>query len=342
MGVFVVTIIILFVYKFFNGNDENNGFKRTIKRQKIDFVKQFPLPLTPFYFAGVTPEELYLKDSKNTTSLFSINYSLDGLRRNKLKLPKESGKQVTIGLLDTTIYVVTNNSGKLNVLSKNTFIVHNFKSPEIMFNHARLISKQSIVGVSAKTQGQQVQRVLSKLNYIKSKVEKEHILEKQVDGFFCTDGMLQFDPKSSKLFYMYFYRGDFFCLDTNMNTLYKAKTIDTVNKVEMKIAKISKTSDHEKQTSIIPAEPAKLINRKFIIFQNCIYILSALKADNESSSDFKNNQVVDVYSIDKGGYLYSFYIPKYKGFKLREFRLTENFIFATFNNYLVKYTWTRY
>src|SRR5690606_18873428 len=90
-------------------------------------------------------------------------------------------------------------------------------------------------------------------------------------------------------------------------------------------------------TSFSQAEPSQIVNRNFLIGKDELLILSALKADNEDLFDFKNNAVMDVYEAKTGKYKYSFYIPKYKGIKLRGFYLKDDFLYCIFDHYLVKF-----
>lgn len=341
--IILLSFIFVFAFQYFNRKPQSNGFNRKIEKYQIQIEKSFQLPHPYFYFAGLSKTELFFKNLHNTSKLFVLDSALFSSKEVDLKLDqnfiKENNK-VTIGINDSSVYVVYSKSGKLAILLKENNKRYNFKSPGINMSHARLISKQSIVGKNADRNVSGLKRRLIKINYLNGKIENKYELEKQVDGFFCTDGMLYFDNKSSKIFYMYFYRGEVLCLDTNLVLQFKSKTVDTVTKAVINIAKF-KANNTQAQTTITQSTPPQVVNRNFIINDDFIYIMSALKADNEDIANFRNSQIIDVYSLNNVKYLYSFYIPKYKGKKLREFRISEGFIFATFDDYLVKYKFSR-
>ncbi|MCY1525831.1 hypothetical protein D9M68_608260 [compost metagenome] len=233
------------------------------------------------------------------------------------------------------IYFSEDKSGRLTTIDisngfKKSFAVN---GPAININTSFLLPSNSILARRTLINEKKLSRELIKLNTQNSEVEKSFLLKKQVDGFFCTDGTLKFDAVSAKLFYVYAYRGQFICLDTNLNMLYQAKTIDTITTAKIKI-----NEDKQKNTtSLSQAKPAEIVNRNFLIDKDEIWVLSALKADNEDLFDFKNNSVMDVYHAKNGKYIHSFYIPKYKGIKLRGFYVKDGFLFCIFDHYLVKY-----
>ncbi|TKC62202.1 hypothetical protein FBD94_08245 [Pedobacter hiemivivus] len=336
LAVIIVSFTIILSIHGFNQNNENNGFTRIIKEQHIKFTKAYQLPPTVFYFAGISPTELHLKNLNDPSGLYLIDFALSKLKWRNLKLStglKAAPKQVTISVRDTTIAVTDDLSGNLTLISKITGKGRKFKGPEIWINQTSLISGSSLIGKNLLIKGEQPQRQLVKINYLKGKVKSTYQIEKQTDGFFCTDGYLQFDQMHSKLFYMYFYRGEFLCLDTNMKLLYKSKTIDTVTTAVVKAAKVTKN----KVNTFTQSTPPNAVNRVYTLCKNELYIASLLKADNEQTSNFKENQIIDVYNMDSGKYQYSFYLPKYNGVKLRDFRISGNLIFAIYGTLIVRY-----
>ncbi|MNX96112.1 hypothetical protein D3C86_1284140 [compost metagenome] len=75
-------------------------------------------------------------------------------------------------------------------------------------------------------------------------------------------------------------------------------------------------------------------------FQNYLATIaetSTLCADNEKQEDFNAHTVIDGYSINTGNYVYSFFIPKYKGIKVTDFAVRENMLVALHGRYLVTY-----
>ncbi|MNL02491.1 hypothetical protein D3C87_1230000 [compost metagenome] len=269
--------------------------------------------------------------------MFIIDDNLSRLKKIDLKSARaidEKKKNVNIGIHGINIHVTDNQTGQVTLINKNTYKTTHFKNPETRIDNTNLISDQSLIGRSTIMKDSTAARQLTKLNYLAAVVDRAFLLKKQVDGYFCTDGLLRYDASQFKLIYMYVYRGEFLCLDTNLNLLYKSKTVDTIKTADVTVKKIVKNG---KLVSVTQSKPPKPVNRNFVLYKNLLFMFSTIKADNERDADFEKNQIIDVYTIDKGKYQYSFYIPKYMGIILRDFRVKDDFMFAIFGSHLLKF-----
>jgi hypothetical protein len=157
------------------------------------------------------------------------------------------------------------------------------------------------------------------------------LLQKQIDGIFSTDGILTNVPNSSKIFYIYYYRNQFICADTNLNLLYRGKTIDTVSQAKIKVGKIIS----ENQYTL--SSPPKYVNEHACANKHWLFIHSVLKADNESNEVIEKASIIDVYSVNDGQYQFSFYLRDFKGNKMRDFKVFGNTLVALFGHYLYTY-----
>src|SRR5690606_14583445 len=62
------------------------------------------------------------------------------------------------------------------------------------------------------------ENVLGKMDYAQRQTQlSDTILEKQVDGRFCTDGILMYDKSTRQMVYLYYYRNEYIGLDTNLH-----------------------------------------------------------------------------------------------------------------------------
>ncbi|WP_316814099.1 hypothetical protein [Pedobacter heparinus] len=75
------------------------------------------------------------------------------------------------------------------------------------------------------------------------------------------------------------------------------------------------------------------------VYNDRLYVHSNLPAVTEDPYVFKWYTVIDVYVYNKGDrwYLYSYYLPEFKGHKVREFKVTADHIIAFQGNYKVTY-----
>lgn len=157
------------------------------------------------------------------------------------------------------------------------------------------------------------------------------ILKKQVDGVFCTDGMLHYNANPPYVAYVYFYRNQFVVTDTSLNLLYSGNTIDTNSTAKIKPVEISSTGT----TSM--AAPPVYVNKTSCVSGNWLFVNSALKADNEARKQFSGQSVIDVYSAANGHYQFSFYLPDVEGHKVSSFRVFGNTLVALQSHYLIAY-----
>ena len=329
----VASFMIILCVQLLKQTPKKNGFNRLIKRHKNESaITVLDLKSDYMYFAGLSNSKIYLKSIGDGKGLFSLSYSLNDLEKLDLKMRNDTifqNKKINIGVKGDGIYL-TSRSGDLSIISRNN--KQNFRNPGIRFDQSFMISNQTLAVRQTILKGTQLRRNLTVYNYLNNTIGKSHLLEKQIDGYFCTDGLLYFDSVNSLIFYIFFYRGQYLCLDTNLNLLYSNKTIDTISTAKMEVVESRKRG-----IVVTQKTPPRLINRNLTTYKERLFILSALKSDNESRSDFRNNQIVDVYDIKNGKYLYSSYIPKYKGKKIREIRIANGSLLVIYDEFLIKY-----
>jgi hypothetical protein len=157
------------------------------------------------------------------------------------------------------------------------------------------------------------------------------LLEKQVDGLFCTDGMLRYDHESNRLVYLYYYRNEFVCMDTALNLIYRANTIDTTSRAKIEVVEI------ESEKSMTLASPPLIVNKKSCVSGGLLFVNSNLMANNESEEEFNDASVIDVYSLADGKYRISFYLPNYENQKIKYFMVHRDRLIAVYAHYLLSY-----
>ena len=100
-------------------------------------------------------------------------------------------------------------------INKNNFIVRTFKKNVLEYTLAKENSNDSIVTIFPE------------------------ILQKQQDGVFSNDGMLDYDGYNGVLVYLYYHRNQFISFDTNFFSLNRYRTIDTNTTAKIEISTIS-------------------------------------------------------------------------------------------------------
>lgn len=314
-----------------------NEFNRKIINIQVIEENVTKLKSNRFSFAGILATNIVLQDHQNPTWIYMVDKNLQHQKPVLLHAPQifVDKLKANIGVFETYKYV-SNNSGNLVVLTQDTTRLYTFNGS---FDETQSITANSFLVRLFKIIDNKRRIAIAKIKADKGiQIKKELILPKQGDGFFSNDGWLHYDRENSRLYYMFFYKGEYLCLDTNLNVLYNGKTIDTVSTAKINLTEHKTVSDKGKeQIRTTQRTPPKLVNHYLTTYKDNIYFHSLLAANNEGYSVFRQMAVIDVYSSENGRYKYSFYLPKYKDFKLRSFEVRDNIIFAIFDKYLIQY-----
>jgi hypothetical protein len=161
--------------------------------------------------------------------------------------------------------------------------------------------------------------------------EAPELLQGKGDGIMSKDGVLLTDNINKKIVYVHYYRNEYVVADHNMKLLYRGKTKDTVSIAKIKVGK------PDKNGNVIMASPQVVTNKHAALYNNYLFVNSALLADNENKEFFNGSSVIDVYDIREGLYKFSFYIPDYKNKKIREFNVFGDKLVAMFEDQCVIY-----
>ncbi|MNJ98898.1 hypothetical protein D3C87_166670 [compost metagenome] len=339
----IVTIVcsvsvIFLLNSYGNQNRSNNAFIREIKNTKLKAVSYFEFSDGTFRFSTKPDANIKLNKYSDRLNLYELDYSFKKLDTIKIKFPPvfySKAFNVYKDILDSNIFC-TNPYGDILVSDgKNE---HAFRFKTFRFDWFQAISPNTIVVRGRYPRNKQNNRSIAKISLLDSAtLDKEYPLPDLPNGLFTNDGMLLYDRANAKILYMYYYKGEFLALDTNLNLLYSSKTIDTVHRANINVKLIMDGRGKERKQTLIQATPPKIINSFITTNKNRIYIKSKLRSDNESQSEFDKNQAIDVYNIENGKYLSSFYIPKYLGKRVTQFQIKDRTLLAIYGTHIVKY-----
>jgi hypothetical protein len=307
-----------------------NGFIRLLPPHFAEPVDHFDLKYNSFYTAGVTKNEIYLANYTTPYRLLRIGYNLKDTFTYVINWSKDIQirKGALIAVDSNTVYLKDGISSvvyRADLTDLNQ--VSNFKTPPFT---ASINASLGIFIYRSISAGET--NVLIEQNFGEKRfVQNPNLLQKQGEGLFSTDGILVKVPGSSKFIYVYYYRNQFFCADSNLKLVYRAKTLDTISNVHIKVSPIN--SLHE----ITMAAPPLLVNRKACASDKYLFVNSALNANNEAWQILKTMSIVDVYDLKNGQYKVSFYLPNFAGKKASDFKVCGNTLFAIYDHFIVVY-----
>lgn len=308
-----------------------NRFSRKFHLTPIQLFKSVDIKTNSYYIAGVNSDCVYL--GNETLPLSILVYDIESGQTSSLRIKNLDVKNIRSGRLsvDSSYFLLTDRIGQTDFIGTvNGFVVSKIIHDRFTTDLKVPMDSNSFAIRAFKNHG--LDYTLGKESISPNRVKlASEVLEKRADGIFYNDGMLNYDRMNHKLVYLYFYRNQYIVLDTNLNTLFRAKTVDTTNNPQLKTATI------KSESTFTLAEPPKIINQSSYAFNNNLFIHSTLKADNESPASFKRSSVIDVYDMDKGIYKYSFYVAKYRGNKIKNFAIGSGYLVTVSGHYLLLY-----
>lgn len=301
---------------------------KDLRQQPGSFLRVFPphpalegdvyaLGYNSYYIAGSTPDHVYLGNYTAPLHVLVINTVTRDTSHVRLKvkgIEEQKFWAVRVKVVPPYYYVY---DGAVPVIYKgNIYDWHaeRLHDREYFQDMEPLSSNTFLVRALSKADRENVLgKLIPKEPYAEM---KEGLLQKQIDGIFCTDGMLHYSKKRQELIYLYRYRNEYLILDTNLVMLQRHHTIDTISKARIHVDTIK-----SKGTTTL-ASPPRTVNRYSAISGDYLFVQSMLLAKNEPMDAHDVGSVLDVYRLGDGGYFLSFYVHHYKGReKLRMFQV---------------------
>ncbi|MFY0252896.1 hypothetical protein ACDQ55_02975 [Chitinophaga sp. 30R24] len=326
------TIIVLILYAFADKpNEKLNGFKRIIRHEALIPEKSINVQYSGYYFAGSTDRYVYLGNYTAALHMLRIDQrtmdtAIFNLRVDSTE--KAIWKYMRLMVDYPKMYIAEGISPSLFQGNVDSLYLTRFAEKSCYFTHALNIAPATFLVRGANNSVYRLLKLQTDTPYI---IPYPGLLIPQSEGLFSTDGTIIKDKITGKIVYVYQYRNEFICLDSCLESLYTGHTIDTNT-----IAKIQVATITEQNKRMFKA-PAVHVNRTAYAYNDRLYIISALLADNEPRNESKKHNVMDVYSLSSGIYLYSSYIPKIDHKNTEAILITGNTLYAIAENHLSQY-----
>ena len=319
-----------------------HGWSENIVQYHNTFIRRFPqhlaspqneidLKFNSYYFAGSGDGKIYLGNSTAPLQIIAVDTALKKQELFRITLKEKNLPFQTphikvyppnFFLYEGTVPYIFKGSiqdwvGKLQTQSGTYFSqVEPIDSVTVATRYIKPKTGENLIGTKN----------------LKTKSEQfgSHLLQKQIDGVFDTDGSMHYNANLEKIIYVHRYRNEFIVADNDLNLEYLGNTIDTVSHAQIKL---STNKDKIKTFT----EPPLIVNRASATSGNYLYINSALPGQFESADIWKRASIIDVYDLTKKSYLASFYLYHEDGKKLRSFYIIDKYVFVLIGNKLVRY-----
>lgn len=336
---FILSVGIIFILHALSTEMifNNNSFIRIFPSHAMDQQDHaIDLKFNSYYIAGADRDHVYLSNYIAPLTMLIANSALTDTQRVRLKiknLDKLRFTAITVKI-DSPYFYITDGvlpgifRGRVGIWEADRFM-----SDSVYFSAAIPITPNSFaLRANARTSKEDFLLKHSKIPTLSKRAPE--LLQKQIDGVFCTDGMIIKSSELNELVYLYYYRNQFIVADTSFNLKYRAHTIDTVTKAKIKV---SHTTSGEYNTSGL-ASPSAVVNRQVCTFRKWLFVNSNLMSRNDTKESFQSGAVVDVYDLENSGaYKFSFRLYDHNGKRMHSFLASPNNLFVINGSLLLSY-----
>lgn len=309
-----------------------NPFIRRYPHHPITLTHTLDLKYNSYYFAGAGAGKLYLGNSTVPLYLLSLDTKLQQQKiRVTFNRNSFSFKSIRMVVQPPFFYII---DGVVPAIFSGRISNWHAKLQEPeppYFNSAVPIDSSAIIfrGIS-KSSANNTLGSFRAGDSSKTRMAPE-LLQKQIDGIFDTDGMLHYSQEMKRMVYLYSYRNQYIVADENGRLDYRGNTIDTISRAQIKVAYLK---EKKERTMAIPT---LTVNRTSCVYGHLLFVNSNVPGRYEQKEVWKQASVIDVYDLNKKGYLFSFHIYGVDNKKLRNFLVTTTHVYALIDTKLVVY-----
>lgn len=299
-------------------------------------LKKFELPIefNSYYLAGHSGDTLYLGNTTAPLHLLQIDLKTKDTVHVRIKLNKTGlpFRSIKVNVRPPYFFVM---DGTVPCIFRGYVV--NWKADMWMkdkafFRKAVPLDSNTVYvdAISSNTKMATLGLIAKDKNNFKITLKPE-ILEKQLDGIFDVNGIMVTPTKGKEIGYVYSYRNQYMIMDSNLKLLKRLRTIDTIQKAQIKLAQLSDSETTQMK------EPPILINKMSAMSEDLLFVGSERLGKNDDESMLGEASIIDVYNWVKETYEFSFYLYHIKGAKVREFGIYGKYIVALAGNQLSLY-----
>jgi uncharacterized membrane protein YphA (DoxX/SURF4 family) len=326
-GAAIVTLLFLLSENIIQ---HRNNFVRRLPEQ---FSKDHDIDLgfNSYYFAGAVNGKVYLGNVTAPLLLTEVDTTLKSKKEIVIKL---SSIDFSFRSLNIQVY-------------SNYFFASDGTVPVIFRGRTgtwKAVQQQAIkrafsnpvftdsVSTAFRTHKANYESVLGRHTSLNGIQLNPTLLQKQIDGIFDTDGILNYDPYTDQLVYLYYYRNQYIVADSKLKFLHRGNTIDTISKAQIKVA-FNKDRNEKKLSA-----PPLTVNKNAYLYNGLLFVNSALMGKYETEKMWSQASIVDVYDVNNRSYVVSFYVYNIDGKRLSHFAVQGTHFYGLVGTHLVSYS----
>jgi hypothetical protein len=331
LSLFCSISIVVFLFMLSEEIIHNrNNFVRRFSKHPIVLKYSKELLYDSYYIAGYDQGHIYLGNRSAPLLVTITDTALQSSREIRIELPKNKFPFISPKLkvvppnfyfTDGTVPCVY--SGSINTWKAKLRL---YKNTYFSIFEPISIEKAAIRAIGIKSK----ERVIGTIDLAnKNKLKlNDNLLQKQIDGFFDTDGMLLYNRQLDTLLYTYYYRNTFLKIHPSLTSYSVGNTIDTISQAQVKIATIE-----SKGITTLAQQPL-LVNKNTATYGHYLFVDAALIGKYEPKELWQKASIIDVYDLTKNKYIFSFYIYNKGDQKMTEFIVINDLVISLFGKHL--------
>lgn len=305
-----------------------NNFTRRFPHHPTVNTGQMNLKYDSYYIAGYDRGKIYLGNTTAPLTVTVIDTTLKSKQEFTIQMEKNKFPFTAPRLVVKSPYFYFTD-GTVSCAYRGN--ITDWKAYLVMYKKAYFSLFEPISGnrgVIRASGSKTHENVLGTIGFTDSVHLNYHLLDKQIDGIFDTDGMLLYNSQLNKILYTYYYLNKFIIADTLLNLDKEGHTIDTISRAQIKVVAI-----RSKKITTLAKQPI-IVNKKTATYGKYLFVNAALIGKFEPETMWKMASIIDVYDIEKGTYAFSFYIYDKGDKKLSEFGVYGNLVISLTGKYL--------
>jgi hypothetical protein len=328
-GSMVSSIAVVIGLIFFSGvlRDRRGSFLRLFPSHPVLEKMSYDIKYNSYYLAGATSNHVYLGNTVSPLHMLILSTAEPDTQHVRLNIEGITDQKfwsLRVAVDSPYFYAYDGAVPRIYRGQIDDWKAKRFDHDEEFFLDLVPLGPNSffVKSLSAETKESVLGKIFTDSPYY---YFDSSLLERQVDGVFCTDGIMLHNEEFNRLIYVYRYRNQFLLMDTSLHNIGIGNTIDTVTRAKVKVRAI----DSGKTKTLAVPPPA--VNNTAATYSHWLFVNSHLLAQNEHPKAHAEASVIDVYDLTSRAYLFSFYVRSpTKSQSLIEFVVRNNILISLF------------
>jgi hypothetical protein len=301
----------------------------------IKLDKIVDLEVNSYYIAGTAKDNIFL--GNHTAPLLLVKFNRDLEKKESIRIQIEGIDEgdtiepLQANVWETGFALSNGQTGRIVYGKSKPWIAKNLFSDSVYFftTIVHLKDLDFIVrSYNNITKSYELAKISPNTPHIKFNTS---LLNRQIDGLFCLEGTMTFNSYHGTLVYAHRYRNELVLADSNLNLIKRATTLDTISHARVTVSEINDN------TSVMSTTPPQQ-NLNCATDGDYIFVNSNVLSKSEDDATLDNKSIIDIFKIQDGSYVGSFYIPYYKSNRINSMLALNSSLITMNGQYMNRYT----